>query len=162
MCVFICIESLPSLPGCCLTKHTMPRWVKGMEENHSRQFQETAGAFLHVSDYLHTGSLWTVIGQHITLDWMVSAQSTRVSMGRDTESAGVSMANYFRVQCANVWGMVCHASCSETQCTRQAGCQVMPASYLTSSCYVQCCPRHWEYKTKETQSLSPAPHSPVV
>lgn len=39
-------------------------------------------ALLEVGIYLYSGSLLTLIGLHITLGWIVSACTTRVSMQR--------------------------------------------------------------------------------
>lgn len=52
-------------------------------------------ALFHMSNYLHNGSLLTVIGQHTTAVWIVSACTTRVSMQKkhirgDEESADSS------------------------------------------------------------------------
>lgn len=62
--------------------------------SHSRQFQGTVSALLYMNNYLSSGSLLTVFRYHITLDWSVSAHTTRASMQKhikgDIENAGSS------------------------------------------------------------------------
>lgn len=72
---------MPLVPGCPQTRQQCPWIGKGHGAKPLwRQFPRRVSDLLYVNNHLHSGSLWLVIGYHISSEWAVRTPLIRVSV----------------------------------------------------------------------------------
>lgn len=146
-----------SLPGCPPTRRQCRRVGGYGSEPPQRQFQGTVSAVFHVNNHPCSGSLSIVISEHITWDWTVNTNTTRVFLRKKSIKGDMSVQAHHLASSRflkRLWNsvfilrsMACHALCLEMLRARQAGCQVTPVFSPTIMLH--------NYRTEEEeQSLS--------